>query len=47
MEKVAYTSIYDPIPLKDVIASTITGFDGIGGVETRGKYRLGVPKSHY
>jgi spore coat assembly protein len=36
MEKVAYTSIYDPIPLKDVIASTITGFDGIGGVETPG-----------
>ena len=34
MEKVAYTSIYDPIALKDVIASTITGFDGIGGVET-------------
>ncbi len=47
MEKVAYTSIYDPIALKDVIASTITGFDGIGGVETRGKYRLGVPKSPY
>ncbi|MFZ5632194.1 MAG: sporulation peptidase YabG [Bacillota bacterium] len=36
MEKVAYTSIYDPIALKDVIASTITGFDGIGGVETAG-----------
>lgn len=36
MEKVAYTSIYDPIPLKDVIASTITGFDGIGGVEATG-----------
>ncbi|MCL5058927.1 MAG: sporulation peptidase YabG [Actinobacteria bacterium] len=37
MEKVAYTSIYDPIPLKDVIASTVTGFDGIGGVEAPGK----------
>lgn len=36
MEKIAYTSIYDPIALKDVIASTITGFDGIGGVETTG-----------
>ncbi|HBV99244.1 MAG: peptidase [Peptococcaceae bacterium BICA1-7] len=36
MEKVAYTSIYDPIPLKDVIASTVTGFDGIGGVEAPG-----------
>jgi len=36
MEKVAYTSIYDPIALKDVIAGTITGFDGIGGVEVMG-----------
>lgn len=47
VEKVAYTSIYDPIPLKDVISGTITGFDGIGGMETRGKHRLGVPRSPY
>lgn len=47
VEKVSYTSIYDPIPLKDIISGTITGFDGIGGMETRGKYRLGVPKSPY
>lgn len=47
VERVAYTSIYDPISLKDIIASTITGFDGIGGVETKGKYRLGVPRSPY
>lgn len=47
VEKIAYTSIYDPIPLKDIISGTITGFPGIGGVETRGKYRLGVPKSPY
>lgn len=47
MEKIAYTSIYDPIGLRDVIASTITGFDGIGGMETRGKYRMGVPRSPY
>lgn len=47
VERVAYTSIYDPISLKDIIASTITGFDGIGGIETRGKYRLGVPRSPY
>lgn len=33
MEKVAYTSIYDPIALRDVIAGTISGFDGIGGLE--------------
>ncbi|WP_027364308.1 sporulation peptidase YabG [Desulfotruncus alcoholivorax] len=47
VEKVAYTSIYDPIPLKDVITGTITGFEGIGGMETRGKHRLGVPRSPY
>ncbi len=47
VEKVAYTSIYDPIPLREVIAGTITGFDGIGGIETRGKHRLGVPRSPY
>ena len=47
MEKVAFTSIYDPIPLIEIIEGTITGFDGIGGVETRGKHRLGVPKSPY
>lgn len=46
-EKIAYTSIYDPIPLKEVIADTITGLDGIGGLETPGKHRRGIPKSSY
>jgi len=47
VEKIAYTSIYDPISIKDIITGTITGFDGIGGMETRGKFRLGIPKSPY
>ncbi|MEW5953727.1 MAG: sporulation peptidase YabG [Bacillota bacterium] len=47
MEKIAFTSIYDPLPLIEIIEGTITGFDGIGGVETCGKHRLGVPKSPY
>jgi spore coat assembly protein len=47
VEKIAYASIYDSISLKDIIAGTITGFAGIGGLETRGKYRLGIPKSPY
>lgn len=47
MEKIAYTSIYDPISIKDIIAGTITGFDGIGGMESRGKFRLGIPVSPY
>lgn len=47
VEKIAYTSIHDPIAIRDIISSTITGFDGIGGLETRGKHRLGVPKTEY
>ncbi len=47
VEKIAFTSIYDPISLQDIITGTITGFDGIGGMETRGRYRMGVPRSPY
>jgi len=47
VEKIAFTSIYDPIAIRDIIRSTITGFDGIGGVETCGKHRLGVPRGDY
>lgn len=47
MEKIAYTSVCEQIVLKDVIGATITGFNGIGGLETRGKHRLGLPKSPY
>ncbi|MDD4238738.1 MAG: sporulation peptidase YabG [Desulfotomaculaceae bacterium] len=47
IEKIAYTSIYDPISIKDIIGGTITGFDGIGGMESRGKFRLGIPVSPY
>jgi len=47
VEKIAYTSIYDPISIKEIISGTITGFSGIGGVETRGKFRIGIPKSPY
>lgn len=47
VEKIAYTPTYKPIPLKEIIEATITGFPGIGGVETWGKYRLGAPKSPY
>jgi len=42
--KSAYTSIRETINVADVIQSTISGFDGLGGVETRGSYRLGLPK---
>jgi spore coat assembly protein len=43
-EKVAYTSIRETINIADVIKNTITGMDGLGGIESRGSYRLGYPR---
>jgi spore coat assembly protein len=47
MEKIAYTSIMESVCIYDVIQNTITGLDGVGGVESRGKFRRGLPKSPY
>ena len=46
-EKIAYTRIDEIVSIKDVIDSTITGTKGIGGLQTRGKYREGYPRSSY
>ena len=46
-EKIAYTNIEIVVAIEDVIQNTITGLDGIGGLQTRGKYREGFPKSKY
>lgn len=46
-EKIAYTRIDKIVPIKDVIENTITGIKGVGGLQTRGKYREGYPKSLY
>lgn len=46
-EKVAYTSINYTVDISDVINNTITGIDGLGGVETRGTFRIGLPESPY
>ncbi|MFB9324373.1 sporulation peptidase YabG [Paenibacillus aurantiacus] len=42
--KSAFTPIKETINLPDVIQGTISGFDGVGGIETVGKYRVGLPK---
>lgn len=42
--KHAYTSTRETADIVDVIRSTISGLDGVGGVETRGSYRLGLPQ---
>lgn len=46
-EKIAYTRIDKIISIIDVINNTITGIKGIGGLQTRGKYREGYPRSPY
>ncbi|MGL4990031.1 MAG: sporulation peptidase YabG [Sarcina sp.] len=46
-EKVAYTSVDKVVSITDVIENTITGIKGVGGLQTRGKYREGYPKSQY
>jgi spore coat assemly protein len=46
-EKIALTPIDQIVPLKEVLTGTITGLNGVGGVQTRGKYRDGMPRSLY
>ena len=45
--KIAFTDTDQMIDAKDVIEDTITGYKGIGGVKTRGKYRVGFPAEPY
>ncbi|MBC8061713.1 MAG: sporulation peptidase YabG [Clostridiaceae bacterium] len=46
-EKIAYTNFEKIVPIQDVLENTITGLKGIGGLQTRGKYREGFPRSQY
>ena len=46
-KKVAFTGIDKIISPEEIISTTITGFKGIGGIETRGKYRDGYPSEPY
>ncbi|MCU6710863.1 sporulation peptidase YabG [Paenibacillus sp. J5C_2022] len=43
--KASYTPIRDTINLPEVIHGTISGIDGVGGIETLGRFRVGLPKS--
>jgi spore coat assembly protein len=42
-QKIAFASIDKILTPLDVISGTITGYKGIGGIQTRGKYRNGYP----
>lgn len=46
-QKVSFTGIDKIIPPIEVIGNTISGSDGIEGVQTRGKYREGFPIESY
>ncbi|MBB6674898.1 sporulation peptidase YabG [Cohnella nanjingensis] len=41
--RAAFTPFRETIDISDVISHTISGMHGVGGVETVGKYRVGVP----
>ncbi len=45
--KVAYSSVEKVLTPEEVIDNTITGKTGIGGIQTRGKYREGYPMEPY
>lgn len=42
--KASYTPIKETIDLQEVVAGTISGIDGVGGIETVGRYRVGYPR---
>jgi spore coat assembly protein len=46
-EKVAFSSISKFLTAQEALENTITGAKGIGGLQTRGKFREGTPKSPY
>lgn len=45
VEKIACSRIDVVVPIDEVIDQTVTGIKGIGGSETRGKFRWAMPKS--
>ncbi len=47
VERIAFTPIDRMVSLKDIIRHTVTGTDGVGGIETRGQLRRGYPRSPY
>ncbi|MDA8228094.1 MAG: sporulation peptidase YabG [Desulfitobacterium hafniense] len=47
VERIAFTPIDQTISVKELLKHTVTGTDGVGGVETRGQLRKGYPRSPY
>ena len=45
VEKIACSRIDTVVPIEEVIEQTVTGLEGVGGSETKGKFRWAMPKS--
>ncbi|WP_027703090.1 sporulation peptidase YabG [Metaclostridioides mangenotii] len=45
VEKIACSRIDVVVPIEEVIDQTVTGIKGVGGSETRGKFRWAMPKT--
>jgi len=45
VEKIAFTPISKIVDIGGAINASVTGIDGVGGIETRGKLRMGMPKT--
>lgn len=41
--KIAYTSFMEKVSISDVLRNTLTGERGMGGIETKGLHRIGMP----
>jgi spore coat assembly protein len=46
-KQIAFTPIDRTAPIEEVLSGTMTGVEGIGGIQTRGKLRAGMPRSPY
>jgi spore coat assembly protein len=46
-KQIAFTPIDRTAPIEEVLNGTMTGVEGIGGIQTRGKLRAGMPRSPY
>ena len=44
VQQVAYTPVTKTVGIRETLAQSVTGSSGIGGIETRGQFRLGLPK---
>lgn len=42
--KISFTSMKETVSMIDLMESTVTGLEGIGGVESRGSHRMGLPR---